>query len=57
MSIMLLLLLMFFYLYLFDVVEDSRSNSFNERWDNMIQTTSKDPLEVLDGSITRSKAK
>jgi hypothetical protein len=54
---MLLLLLMFFYLYLFDVVEDSRSNSFNERWDNMIQTTSKDPLEVLDGSITRSKAK
>jgi hypothetical protein len=54
---MLLLLLMFFYLYLFDVVEDSRSSSFNERWDNMIQTTSKDPLEVLDGSITRSKAK
>jgi hypothetical protein len=42
---------------LFNVVEDSKSSSFDKRWDNMIQTTSKDPLKVSDGSITRSKAK
>lgn len=57
MSIILLLFLMYFYLSLFDVVEDSRSSFFYDRWDNVIQTISKDPLEVPDGPIIISKAK
>jgi hypothetical protein len=33
---------------LFDVGDDSRSNIFKDREDDVIQTTSKDPLEVPD---------
>jgi len=44
----------FFYLFLFDVGDDSRSNSFEERRHNAIMaTTSKDLLGVFIGSILR----
>jgi len=43
-------------LYLFDIGDDSRSNPFEERGDNAIQAP-KDPLEVLDGPVTRLRAK
>jgi hypothetical protein len=43
-------------LFLFNVGDDSRSNSFEERGDDMIQP-SKDPLEVPVGPITRLRAK
>jgi hypothetical protein len=42
---------------LFDVGDDLRFSPFDERKDNAIQTTPKDPLEVLVGSITRSRSK
>jgi hypothetical protein len=41
---------------LFDVGDDSRSNPFEERVDDVIQA-SKDPLEVLVGLVTRLRAK
>ena len=43
----------------FDVGEDSRSNPFKERGNDGNQggPSLKDPLQVLDGPITRSKAK
>jgi len=44
------------YLSLFDVGDDSRSNPFQERGDDVIQS-SKDPLEVLVGLVTRLRAK
>ena len=44
------------YLSLFDVGDDSRSNPFQERGDDVIQS-SKDPLEVLVGPVTRLRAK
>ena len=47
---------MFFYLSLFDVGDDSRSNPFEERGDDVIQP-SKDPLEVPVGLVTRLRAK
>ena len=43
-------------LSLFDVGDDSRSNPFEERVDDVIQA-SKDPLEVLVGLVTRLRAK
>jgi hypothetical protein len=43
-------------LSLFDVGDDSRLNSFEERGDDAIQAP-KDPLEVPVGPITRLKAK
>ena len=43
-------------LSLFDVGDDSRLNSFEERGDDAIQAP-KHPLEVLVGPITRLKAK
>jgi hypothetical protein len=45
-----------YYLALFDVGDDSRSNPFQERGDDVIQS-SKDPLEVLVGLVTRLRAK
>jgi len=53
----LVLLLIFFYLYLFNVGDDLRFSLFDEREDNAIQTTPKDSLEVLVGSVTRSRSK
>jgi hypothetical protein len=44
------------YLALFDVGDDSRSNPFQERGDDVIQS-SKDPLEVLVGPVTRLRTK
>jgi hypothetical protein len=44
------------YLSLFDVGDDSRSNPFQERGDDVIQS-SKDPLEVLVGPVTRLRTK
>jgi hypothetical protein len=41
---------------LFDVGDDSRSNSFEERGDDAIQAL-KDPLEVPIGLVTRLRAK
>ena len=43
----------------FDVGEDSWSNPFEERGNdgNQGRPSLKDPLQVLDGSITRSRAK
>ena len=41
---------------MFDIGDDSRSNPFEERGDDAIQT-SKDPLEVPVGPVTRLKAK
>lgn len=52
-SMVLVLLLIFFYLSLFDVGYNSRSNPFDERGNDAIKTILKDPLEVLDGLITR----
>jgi hypothetical protein len=48
-----------FYLSPFDVDEDSRSNPFEERGNdgNQGRPSLKDPLQVLDGPITRSRAK
>jgi hypothetical protein len=46
-----------FYLYLFDVGDDLRFSPFDERKDNAIQTTPNNSLEVLVGSITRSRSK
>jgi hypothetical protein len=43
-------------LSLFDVGDDSRLNPFEEQGDDAIQT-SKDPLEVLVGPVTRLRAK
>jgi hypothetical protein len=43
-------------LSLFDVSDDSRLNSFEERGDDAIQP-SKDPLEVPVGLVTRLRAK
>jgi len=43
-------------LSLFDVGDDSRSNPFEERGDDVIQP-SKDPLKVLAGPVTRLRAK
>jgi len=43
-------------LSLFDVGDDSRLNSFEERGDDAIQAP-KDPLDVPVGPITRLKAK
>jgi len=43
-------------LSLFDVGDDSRSNSFEERGDDAIQAL-KDPLEVPIGLVTRLRAK
>jgi hypothetical protein len=40
----------------FDVGDDSRSNPFEERGDDVIQP-SKDPLEVPVGPVTRLRAK
>jgi hypothetical protein len=37
--------------------DDLRFSPFDERKDNAIQTTPKDSLEVLVGSITRSRSK
>jgi hypothetical protein len=44
---------------LFDRCFDSRSNPFKERGDDVDQprNTSKDPLHVPNGSMTRSKSK
>jgi len=55
MSIMLVIYSkLFFYLFLFDVGDDSRSNSFEERRHNAIMaTTSKDLLGVFIRSILR----
>jgi hypothetical protein len=41
---------------LFNVGDDSRSNSFEERGDDAIPAL-KDPLEVLVGLVTRLRAK
>jgi hypothetical protein len=41
-------------LSLFDVGDDSKSNSFEEIGDDVIQPTLKDPVRVLVGSITRA---
>jgi hypothetical protein len=43
-------------LSLFDVVDDSRSNPFEEKRDDAIQP-SKDPLEVPFGLVARLRAK
>jgi len=40
----------------FDIGDDSRSNPFEKRVDDMIQAP-KDPLEVLVGLVTRLRAK
>ena len=44
---------------MFDIDFDSRSNPFEERKDGVDQpiNTSKDPLHVPNGPMTRSKAK
>ena len=42
--------------FFFDIGDDSRSNCFEERGDDAIQTP-KDPLEVLVGPVTRLRAK
>jgi hypothetical protein len=39
------------------VGDDLRFSPFDEREDNAIQTTPKDSLEVLVGSVTRSRSK
>ena len=44
-------------LSLFDVGDDSKSNSFEEIGDDVIQPTLKDPLGVPVGSITRAITK
>ena len=44
-------------LSLFNVGDNSKSNSFKKRGDDVIQTTPKDLLEVPVGPITRSKGK
>jgi hypothetical protein len=47
------------YLTLFDTSFDSKSNPFEERVDDVDQptNTSKDPLHVSNGLMTRSKTK
>jgi hypothetical protein len=42
---------------LFNVGDDSKSNYFKKRGNDVIQTTSKDLLEVLVGPIARSRGK
>jgi hypothetical protein len=42
---------------LFDVGDDSLINCFQEKGDDASQTTSKDSLEVIVGSITNSRSK
>jgi hypothetical protein len=42
---------------LFDVGDNSRLDPFEERGDDAIETTLKDPLKVPHGLITKSKAK
>jgi hypothetical protein len=44
-------------LSLFDVGDNSRLDPFEERGNDAIQTTLKDPLKVPHGLITKSKAK
>jgi hypothetical protein len=49
-------------LTLFNIGDDSRSNSFEERWDDADQPNTKcnhanDPLEMPIGPITRARAK
>jgi len=44
-------------LSLFDVNDDSMTNPFKKRRNNAIQTTLKNPLEVLVDSVTRLRAK
>jgi hypothetical protein len=45
------------HLFLFYVGDDLKLNSFKKRWDNTIQITPNNPLEVLVRPITRSMAK
>lgn len=45
-----------FNISLFNVDDESRSNPFQERWDDASQITPNGPLEVLIGTITRLKA-
>jgi hypothetical protein len=53
----LVLLVIVFYLSLFEVGDDSWINFFQERGDDASQTTPKDSLEVIVGSITNSRSK
>jgi hypothetical protein len=44
-------------IYLFDVGDDSRTNSFEERGNDTIQATPRDLLEILGGLVTRFRTK
>jgi hypothetical protein len=44
-------------IYLFDVGDDSRTNSFEERGNDTIQATPRDLLEILGGLVTKFRTK
>lgn len=46
-----------FYLFLFDIGDDSRTNHFEKRRNDTIQATSKKPLKVQVGLVTRLRTK